>query len=355
MNFRHGIIAVSILLLAGCTGIGPHTVNRDRFEYTNALTESWKSQMLKNLVGLRYGEPPVFLDVVSVINQYALESQLSGGFTWNSPTDIWQAQAGLSGKYTDRPTITYSPLSGDKFTRNLMTPIPPTAVLSLIQAGYPIDLVLRVLSHSVNGIRNSYHGGVRARNADPEFYPLLAAMRRVQDSGAVGFRVVKGKEKGDGTLLTFRGTVARETEEEILSVRKILGLDPLSREFRVSYGAIPSDNHELALLTRSVLEILVDFSAQMDVPPSHVEEKRVNPTMVEKDPSGTPVMPLIRIRSSSDKPAEAYAAIAYRGWWYWIDDRDLASKRMFAFIMMIFSLTETSGKEAAPIVTIPAG
>ncbi len=353
MNFRHLIIAVATLLVAGCAGIGPHTVNRDRFEYTSALTESWKSQMLKNLVGLRYGEPPVFLDVVSVINQYALESQISGGFTWTTPTDIWQA--GLSGKYTDRPTITYSPLSGDKFTRNLMTPIPPTAVLSLIQAGYPIDLVLRVLSHSVNGIRNSFHGAARARNADSEFYPLLAALRRVQDSGAVGFRVVKGKEKGEGTLLAFRGKVTKETEDEILAVRKILGLDPLSREFRVSYGAIPGDNQELALLTRSVLEILIDFSAQMEVPASHVEEKRVGPTMIEKDPSGTPLMPLIRIKSSPGKPDDAYAAIAYRGWWYWIDDRDLASKRMFAFIMMIFSLTETSGKEAAPIVTIPAG
>lgn len=353
MNHRHSIIIAALLLLAGCSGIGPHTVNRDRFEYTNALAESWKSQMLKNLVGLRYGEPPVFLDVVSVINQYALESQISGGFTWTSPTDLWQV--GASGKYTDRPTITYSPLSGDKFTRNLMTPIPPTALLSLIQAGYPIDLVLRVLSHSINGVRNSYHGGIRARDADAEFYPLLASLRKIQDSGAVGFRVAKGKEKGEGTLLTFRGKVARETEDEILSARNILGLDPLSREFRVSYGAIPGDNHELALLTRSVLEILVDFAAQMDVPDCHVAEKRVNSTMIEKDPSGATIKPLISIRSSRGKPDDAYAAIAYRGWWYWIDDRDLMSKRMFAFIMMIFSLTETGGKEAAPIVTIPAG
>jgi hypothetical protein len=353
MKCRHSIIVVGILLFAGCSGIGPHTVNRDRFEYTNALAESWKSQMLKNLVGLRYGEPPVFLDVVSVINQYALESQISGGFTWTSPTDLWQV--GASGKYTDRPTITYSPLSGDKFTRNLMTPIPPTAVLSLVQAGYPIDLVLRVLSHSVNGIRNSSHRPVHARKADAEFYPLLTSLRRIQDSGAVGFRVVKGKEKGEGTLLTFRGKVGRETEEEILTARNILGLDPLSREFRVSYGAIPGNNHELALLTRSVLEILIDFAAQMDVPACHVEEKRVNPTMIEQDSSGAPVKPLISIHSSRGKPDDAYAAVSYRGWWYWIDDRDLQSKGMFAFIMMIFSLTETGGKEAAPIVTIPAG
>jgi hypothetical protein len=93
----------------------------------------------------------------------------------------------------------------------------------------------------------------------------------------------------------------------------------------------------------------------MDVPDCHVEEKRVNPTMIEKDPSGAAVKPLISIRSSRGRPDDSYAAIYYRGWWYWIDDRDLQSKGMFAFIMMIFSLTETGGKDAAPIVTIPAG
>jgi hypothetical protein len=48
-------------------------------------------------------------------------------------------------------------------------------------------------------------------------------------------------------------------------------------------------------------------------------------------------------------------ALHYRQHWYWIDDRDLRSKSLFTFLMFIFSLTETQGKEGAPIVTIPAG
>jgi len=39
--------------------------------------------------------------------------------------------------------------------------------------------------------------------------------------------------------------------------------------------------------------------------------------------------------------------------WFWIDDRDLNSKRMFAFVMLLFSLTETGGDQRAPIVTVP--
>jgi hypothetical protein len=66
------ILAVSLLLLvgvSGCASIGPANVTRDRFDYISAISESWKAQMLLNLVKLRYGDAPVFLDVVSVITQ----------------------------------------------------------------------------------------------------------------------------------------------------------------------------------------------------------------------------------------------------------------------------------------------
>ena len=65
-------IIVSLFLLAGLTGcasIGPANVARDRFDYIAAISDSWKAQMLLNVVKLRYGDAPVFLDVVSVITQ----------------------------------------------------------------------------------------------------------------------------------------------------------------------------------------------------------------------------------------------------------------------------------------------
>jgi hypothetical protein len=46
--------------------------------------------------------------------------------------------------------------------------------------------------------------------------------------------------------------------------------------------------------------------------------------------------------------------VPYRGHWFVIDDRDIPSKRLFTFIMFIFTLVETPTKEAPPVVTIPA-
>ena len=75
----HSFLAVLLLFLAGCSGIGPGTVSRDRFDYTEAISDSWKRQMLFNMVKIRYGDAPVFMDVSSVISQYQIAATINLG------------------------------------------------------------------------------------------------------------------------------------------------------------------------------------------------------------------------------------------------------------------------------------
>ncbi len=72
-------ICLSALLLTGCASIGPPTVVRDRFDYVAAISESWKRQMLQNLLKVRYADAPVFMDVTSVISAYSLGADISVG------------------------------------------------------------------------------------------------------------------------------------------------------------------------------------------------------------------------------------------------------------------------------------
>ena len=139
----------------------------------------------------------------------------------------------------------------------------------------------------------------------------------------------------------------------MLATRELLGLDPATREFQVVYGSVPANDMQIAILSRSILEILVDLSSFIVVPEAHVADRRVLPTAEsEVGPSG-PIRPLIRIGSSPDRPADAFLAVPYRGHWFWIDDRDMGSKRLFSFLMFVFTLVETGGKEGAPVLTIP--
>jgi len=340
------------LLLAGCSAIGPGTIDRDRFDYTATVADSWKRQMLLNIVKIRYGDAPIFLDVASIINQYSLEGELNASFGWSFPPNGNNQRVGGSGRYYDRPTITYNLLTGEKFARSLMTPVSPGSVMSLVEGGYPIDMVFRILVHSVNGIRNQFGGSARMRQADPEFFTLLEKLRHNQNSGSVAMRVRK-VEGRDALVMIFRKKTDPETEATGREVRKMLGLREDGVDFRIVYGSASSGDDEIALLTRSIIEILSDISATVEVPAEHVAEKRVIPTM---EPAGEGIKGnLIRIHCSREKPADDFAAVPYRDRWFWIDDRDYQSKKLFSFLMFVMTLTETGGKEGAPVVTINAG
>jgi hypothetical protein len=355
-----GFFLLALVLFAGCASVGPSTMTRDRFDYTAAVAESWKSQMLLNLVKLRYSDTPVFLDVGQIVSGYTVQSTFTAAGNVFSSSGVVPGVPnssiglGAQGQFTDRPTITYAPLMGERFARSLMTPVPPPAILSLIQAGYPIDLTLRLVVHTINGLQNRFGGAARRRPADPEFYELLTRFRRIQDSGAIGMRVQRtGRE--EATVLTLGRKVESSIEPEILMVRQLLGLDPQASELRVVYGSVAANDKELAMLTRSILDILVDLASFITVPEAHVQERRVAPTAEPDVGPGGPIPPLIRILSSPEKPGDAFVAVPYRDHWYWIDDRDLPSKGLFSFLMFVFTLVESGEKGTPAILTIPAG
>jgi hypothetical protein len=356
-TMRVALLFTLIIALAGCASMGARRIEPDRAAFTNAISDSWKSQMLLNIVKIRYNDSPVFLDVASVISSYAMEEQVNFGFNWSQAAVANFQNVGGYGRYTDRPTITYSPLMGEKFARSLMTPIPPPAILSLMQAGYRADMVLRVAVNAVNGVRNRYGGGGRLRKADAEYFQLTEKLREVQNSGAMGMRVNRSPVPGStgGTVMILKGKVPQDVEQERGVIRQILGLDKNADEFSVAYGSVAQNDHEIAILSRSVLEILIDLASYIDVPAVHIEEKRVVASFIDETGAGQPVPPLIRVHSSLSKPDDALVAVPYRGYWFWIDDRDIPSKAMFSFLMYIFTLTETGGKDSTPIITIPAG
>jgi hypothetical protein len=343
-----------LLSFTGCASIGPRTVARDRFDYITAISDSWKAQMLLNMVKLRYGDAPVFLDVASVITQTGIQGTLGVSGSWWQNPFFSSAGVTAAGTYGERPTVTYLPLSGEKFARSLMTPIPPGAVLSFLQAGYPVDVVLRLTVHSINGIHSRYGYGARAREADPEFFPLVEKLRDIQQSGQIGLRV---KKSGDqvGSLLVFSKKPNPAIDAERDEVRKLLGLDPQATEFNVVYGSVAANDKEIALLTRSVLEILSDLSSYIDVPAADVEQKRTFASPAPELVNGALVPSPMHILSSPQKPDDAFAAVPYGKDWYWIDDKDFPSKRLFSFIMFLFTLTDTGDKQGAPIITVPAG
>ena len=340
--------------LAGCASVGPSTVARDRFEYVEAISESWKAQMLLNLVKVRYADVPVFLDVTSVINAYSVESEVNAS-AQAAPVNRGDTfiGAGGSSRFSDRPTISYSPLLGDKFAKSVMSPLPVPGVLLLIQSGYPADLVLRICANSINGLENA-RSGQNAKAGDARFAELVALLREDQEHGGIAFESRPGVGK-KAMAMILRTPADDAMARRNARIAQLLGVKAGIRELDVGYGSVASGDTEIALLTRSMLQIMIDVSAYFEVPERDVADRRVAASpRGAGDPRLFPGVLHVRTSAGKDKPADAFVAIRYRGHWFWIDDRDPDSKRVFAFLMLMFSLTETGTAQSAPVLTVPA-
>lgn len=350
------LTGIVVVAFAGCRSIGPSTVARDRFDYSGSISESWKRQTLLNIVKLRYLDPPIFVDVGQIVAGYSLETALTAGVSLPEQNTFGgdTVTFGGSARYTDRPTVTYTPLTGNKFVRGLMTPLPPESVFFMIQSGFPADGVLFASVASINGLKNqeSSVGGVKA--PDAEFMRVLALLRKIQLSGAVAMRIKQDAQKQQTTILTFRTKdIAPETVADIHEMRRLLRLDPDAEELRLVFGTTAANNQEVAMVTRSMMQQMATMASQVEVPVADVVQGRA-PAGWESIADNTNAVRLIQIKCSPSKPADAFVVINYRDHWYWIDDRDLKSKRVFTFMMMLFTLADTGEKENLPLITIPA-
>jgi hypothetical protein len=349
----HPAVLSLVLLATGCKSIGPETVLRDRFSYSTALAESWKSQMLLNLVKTRYLDLPIYLEVGQIVSGYTVETgiAISGQVSPQSMRGDTFGGLGARGTFTDRPTITYSPLTGEKFLQGFLTPIHPTKVFSLVQSGYAADFVLGLSLESLNGLRNRPVSLGSRQKADPEFFRVLSLIREVQDAGAVGLRVEQPTNGQPATLLFFRSErIEPAMQAKMVELRDLLGLTAGQSAYRLVQSPLRAGPGELSVGTRSLSQVMGALAMCIDVPPIH-QQRKLTPPLPEI-PAGEDS--LLRIRSGPKEPSGAFVAVAYEGAWFWIDNADWKSKRTFTSILFLFTLADSGGEQKLPTITIPA-
>jgi hypothetical protein len=354
VHVKLGLWLGAVALLTGCVHMGPKTIPVDRFDYSTSIADSWKQQTLLNVVKMRYMDLPVFVDVASIVSGYSIQTGVNLGGSISSKSvsgDI--LSAGGQAVYTDRPTITYVPLTGEKFLRGLVTPIDPKNIFFLLQSGYAADFILALTVESLNGVRNRSVTGGAIREADPDFTRALQLMREIQAAGAVGMRVEEDKAKGSTAVLLFRrDDVSAEIVEKAVEVRRLLGLPPDQQRFVLTYSPARGGEGELAVNSRSMMQILSAFASYVEVPEEHLKDRSAVPAFEHVSPETR--KDVYSIRSGKDKPATAFVAVRYRDYWFWIEDADWKAKRALTAVIFFFTLAETGESAKLPLVTIPA-
>ena len=221
----------------------------------------------------------------------------------------------------------------------------------MLQSGYSAEHIMPIMLDPINGLNNESNR--LRRPADPKFTrPCRAvagrsACRRHPDS----HRTSQGwcrELRAD--FWTEQGPTARSKGTE---TKNIFGLKPDLRKLKVNYGGYSGRNDEIDMMTRSMLQIMLEFAAVVQVPESDVAQGKATPGLV--DASGAALNgPPLRVLVTDAAPQDALVAAQYDERWFWIADTDIQSKYTFGIIMLLFSIADTGVRGSAPVVTIPA-
>ncbi|NML35449.1 hypothetical protein [Paraburkholderia antibiotica] len=365
-------------LTSACVHIGPARLKADQVDYARALGDAKKREILAAVIGLRYGDAPAFLTVSSIIAAYTFDT--TGGATLNAGSGSVPnyAQATGSVSYSNRPTFTFTPTTGEAFASAYIRPLAPSLVLPLAEGGVPIDLLLRITAQSIGGLQNGNALGGENSAGAPGFFELLQALRRLQLAGELNVetRQLDAKTGGKnsagaaanntansstntaqmGVFLVLGATTSGEsprTAADVARVRKLLHLSAKTRSYEIVYG--PSSGYQngdrITMVTRSVLGILSDLGAQVQVPLERIADGSTKPTV---GLIGGETRPTIIVHSGKTAPADAYVSIAYGPSVYWVERNDFDSKYAFTVVQNLMALAEADTSSKAPVVTIPA-
>lgn len=364
---------MGVLLLCGCKSVGPRTIRHDRFNYNQEAAQSSKEQLLLNLVRLRYGEPTSWLGIGSMLSQYTFQAgadltkwdydinrwanpALRAAFDVRpdpAPTDRWGANL----SWSDRPTITYTPLQGEAFAKQLMSPVPTATVLFLAQSGWSIDRVFECCVQQVNGIQNAPIHDVTAANwvSSVRFKTVAALLKKMQDTGHLQYSVERDYGKKATYLVPATGM--QETTDEFADLAELLDLPKDRDRIRLIETSVRRNSDELAMQTRSLLGMMFALAQSIDPPAAHVKDGQIKSpfTIGGAGEEDEPDDSWLRVRHSRLPVSDAFAQVYYNGYWFHIAKSDWESKRTFALITYLFALQAKEGPPQVPVVTVPTG
>ena len=402
------VVCFGILALIGC-GFGPRSLVQTRLLYNEAVKTTSEEQFLLNIVRLRYTNTPSSLAISNIADQQELSSEFQA-IPFFAPGALggYRSQGLPQASLTraSRPTLSYTPLDDQDFTQKLFSPISLNGAFYLSRTTWPISTVFRLYLENLNWVSNAETASGPTPKCAPEFAQFLEgiqALQELQDAQLVQLyldpqeEIVAGPMEvpSDEADLVIKAVelelevrkeekgyyLIKKSSQPMLAVDaaaklepawetfcRCFYIDPQARSLKITTDQLApyqntTDSPSLSVLdleTRSLLQVLFFVSHGIDVPSEHVRDGRVPMTC---NPDGTPfdwrqiMTGMFRVQSikSKKRPENAYVAVFYEDYWYYIDDRDRDTKATFALLIEVSRLELQSSESNAPLLTLPLG
>lgn len=345
------LLLAVLSLLAGCSVVGPSYISNGRLAYNEAIARTSSQQLLLAIVRNRYDEDVSLMSVSSVTANVKFGSsagiQLGAGDSEAYAGNLVPFSAG--GYYEENPTISYAPVAGSNYMHELASPLAVGSMAKLSASMSDPAPLLGMLVGSINGIHNPdfLYDGVRI---DPRFDELLALLASLGKHHRLHW-VADPNREGEFAIVII--DYADDYGAEVGALLALLKIDPPTPAgedivLPVSLAIHGRRTGSVAVTTRSILRLVEMFSAAVDVPREDLTRTQAYPPLGRLGDE-------IRIRYSSGRPESAFLAVRYREGWYYIEDHDLATKRYFRLLSVLWNVAigEGAATSNAPVLTVP--
>lgn len=343
-------------LCAGCVQMGPTLIAEGRPAYNLAVASTNDRELLLNLVRLRYSDTPYFTHVERIAATAEFNRGISAESTYTGSTTA--APAGvtellsrvfrlgpITASMNEKPSVIYAPVEGEKFVRQMMTPMNPELLFLLVRAGWGMDRTMVVGVQEFGTLRNlmgAYGGRVTVADGAEEFNEAVGLLHALVEDSLMEMAKEPGSPSGVFDL-RFIGDGAQAPQAQRL--RSLLGLAPDKDRFRLVGGGDAYDPNSVRLLTRSVLAAMGHLAQGVEVPAGDLAAGKVRRT---QRTDGAPfdwqasLKGVFKVHVSSEAPRDASVVVPYRGHYFYIADDDVDTKSTFLLLTQLIALHASS-------------
>ncbi len=338
---------------SACNTLGPSTIGNGRMAYNQAISTTDQQQMLLAAVHNRYEERASLLAVASVTANVSVSSRATVQAGFGSKENYVGNLVPFSGGvvYEENPTISYVPVSGEKYLQQTTSPLPLSLLARVTESAIDPGFYYKTLITSVNGLSNHafLFDGERLDDRFLRFVEIMDVLTRRHSISWVDDYPRPGQQS---LVVEHRSPDSASLIEELVSLTGLSDVT-LSQQFvviPVARAAVEVDYSVLRFTTRSVLQLIDILAASVDVPQGDV----ASGAAVAQRELGLPGQG-VRVRFSVDEPESVSVKVEYRGGWYYISDNDLVSKRFFRLLAGLWSaaISGTVDGSGAPVLTVP--
>lgn len=352
----HVLVALALagLGVSGCAVLGPASITYGRPAYNDAIVATSNQQMLAMIVRMRYGEPSGLLAVSSVTANLHMQANAGAevgiGPDKNFEGNLTPLSAGIA--YEENPTISYVPVQGQKYLRELLSPLPPDLTVLLLGALGNSPEVMTLLIGGINGISNPDFLADASVGVDPRFAQIVTLLAKLGGAGHLAWTRQPGEPGYFALVLTGEGTKYAQRVSTLFGLLRL----PAPRDFDdvitlpIEVGIGRPSKTAIRLRTRSLYDLFSIAAGAVEVPDEHTQSG-LAPRLPPTGPAGQ----TIHIRGSKSRPGHAMIAVKHHGWWYSIDATDADSKLTFRILDVLMSvrIADSARQTPTPVLTVP--